>query len=178
MDLLDQTLFENKLDFLSECIVRWTASGNYYSGRCRVLKINNKSVRVELIEDVQSAMGHFPSGRELIVPMSNDKKWSENNGVFASNAPSSVPRIVVKIGTSEKTFELFRCTAPKAYDYGYVINLMETCKDRIIAIPTENSHYQRARYASGLYTAAPLEMYLVSRCQEMFWEKLHEPHSD
>lgn len=60
-----------------------------------------------------------------------------------------------------ENYRLVRTTAPKSYDYGYVIEIgvipAETERDtaRLVAMPRENVEYQTGRYSSGLYISAP-----------------------
>jgi hypothetical protein len=59
-------------------------------------------------------------------------------------------------------YRLLRTRAPRAYDYGYVIevgempfrpekNETERDTERLVAIPKESVEYQSGRYASGMY---------------------------
>lgn len=58
--------------------------------------------------------------------------------------------------TSE--YRLLRTSAPKDYDYGYVIEI-GTCPglsgkiDRMVAMPAKSVEYQSGRYSSGLFTS-------------------------
>lgn len=53
-------------------------------------------------------------------------------------------------------YTLLRTRAPKAYDYGYVIEIGrmdgEFGEERMVAIPKESVAYQSGRYSSGMYT--------------------------
>lgn len=53
-------------------------------------------------------------------------------------------------------YRLLRTRAPKAYDYGYVIEVGrmdgENGEERLVAMPKENVAYQSGRYSSGMYT--------------------------
>ena len=64
----------------------------------------------------------------------------------------------VTIGHFSREYTLTITTAPRAYDYEYVIEVGETYMPpdctipaRAVYIPTERVEYQCARYASGLY---------------------------
>jgi hypothetical protein len=54
-------------------------------------------------------------------------------------------------------YRLVRTTAPKDYDYGYVIEVGtvqgESKTERLVAMPERNVAYQTGRYSSGLYSA-------------------------
>lgn len=56
-------------------IVRWTNSLKFYKGRAEVTKVNSKTLRAKLIEDVPSQLGGDPykAGREIIVPIPGTK---------------------------------------------------------------------------------------------------------
>lgn len=53
-------------------------------------------------------------------------------------------------------YKLFRTRAPKAYDYGYVVEVGRVDgrdkEERLVAIPLERIEYQSGRYSSGMYT--------------------------
>jgi hypothetical protein len=51
--------------------VRWTNSLKFYKGRAEVTKVNAKTLRAKLLEDVPSQFGGEPykAEREIIVPI-------------------------------------------------------------------------------------------------------------
>lgn len=53
-------------------------------------------------------------------------------------------------------YKLLRTRAPKAYDYGYVVEIGrmdgEFGEERLVAMPKESVEYQSGRYSSGMYT--------------------------
>ena len=64
---------------------RWTWCHGYYAANAVIVKVNKKSVRVELLEDVDSMFTRdiaWPKGRELRMPRFMTTEWSVNNGVF------------------------------------------------------------------------------------------------
>ncbi len=86
-------IFRERLDFDraltagQEIEARWTWSNGYYSASARIVKINKKSSKVELLEDVDSVYTRdiaWPKGRELRMPRFMANEWSVNNGVFAN----------------------------------------------------------------------------------------------
>jgi hypothetical protein len=84
---MERLNFDRALEVGQEVEARWTWSNGYYSAKARIAKINNKSVRVELLEDVASVYTRdvaWPKGRELRIPRLAAGEWSVNNGVFAS----------------------------------------------------------------------------------------------
>lgn len=52
-------------------VIRWTSCNRQYEGKARVTKMNNKTLRAELLNDVPSQSGGDPykAGREIIVPI-------------------------------------------------------------------------------------------------------------
>lgn len=53
-------------------------------------------------------------------------------------------------------YALYRTRAPKAYDYGYVVEVGrmdgEFGEERLVAIPKQFADYQSGRYSSGMFT--------------------------
>jgi hypothetical protein len=53
-------------------------------------------------------------------------------------------------------YALYRTRAPKAYDYGYVVEVGrvdgEFGEERLVAIPKQFAEYQSGRYSSGMFT--------------------------
>jgi hypothetical protein len=53
-------------------------------------------------------------------------------------------------------YRLLRTRAPKAYDYGYCIEIGtmqgEFGEERLVAMPAKSVEYQSGRYMSGMYT--------------------------
>jgi hypothetical protein len=56
---------------------RWTSSGNHYSARATVERLNVKSVRVRLDEAIEG----YPVGWSIVCPRPLAKTWSWNNCV-------------------------------------------------------------------------------------------------
>jgi hypothetical protein len=74
--------------------------------------------------------------------------------------------LTINISVGKKTFKdtyvVCRTRAPKAYDYGQTIRVEgEDGGERIVAIPSLDVVVQTARYASGMYFAAPLDEYVA-----------------
>jgi hypothetical protein len=62
---------------------RWTNSFRYYSGRAEVMRVNQASARVRLLQPVGN--GAYPLGHVLVLPLpfqSGMDRWSRSNGVF------------------------------------------------------------------------------------------------
>ena len=62
--------------------VRWTNSGMGYQGQGRVVKINQKSVRVALLADVAGNTGGWQAGNTIQVPRVGCGGSSPENGIF------------------------------------------------------------------------------------------------
>lgn len=65
--------------------VRWTNSHRYYAARAEVSQLNDKSIRVRLLEactDNESGPASYPVGHRILVPRMYANRWSPNNGVF------------------------------------------------------------------------------------------------
>ncbi len=85
-DFRERLDFDRALMVGQEIEARWTWSNGYYSANARIVKINKKSFRVELLENVDSAYTRdiaWPKGRELRMPRFMAGEWLVNNGVFA-----------------------------------------------------------------------------------------------
>jgi len=83
----ERSAFDKALAVGQEVEARWTWSHGYYAAKARIVKINKRSVRVELLEDVCSVFSRevsWPKGRELRMPRFMAGEWSVNNGVFAN----------------------------------------------------------------------------------------------
>jgi len=67
--------------------VVWTNSRSIFRGQGKVAKINRKSVRVALTEEVPCSYSEpYPPGREIIVPLiDNIADWSAHNRVEPEN---------------------------------------------------------------------------------------------
>lgn len=58
----------------------------------------------------------------------------------------------ISLGTSfSVNYAMVRTSAPREYDYGYVIELLSYGKERVVLIPVGSVTYQTERYGSGLY---------------------------
>lgn len=66
-----------------ECVARWTNCGSYHEGRVKVVRVNEKSVLVELMENAPTRLDPkhgYPKGHRLSIPRFLDiQRWSENN---------------------------------------------------------------------------------------------------
>ena len=75
--------FEETLKPGDECRALWTNSGYSYQGPVRVVRVNEKSVRVALLARVPGARSEndgYPQGQELVVPRFWDmRRWSAHN---------------------------------------------------------------------------------------------------
>lgn len=73
----------------ADVVVHWTSSFRYMQAQGRIVKVNAKSVRVAIDEDVMTSWGGketvgWPKGTEIIVPRMGDyRKWSHSNCVRA-----------------------------------------------------------------------------------------------
>lgn len=71
----------------TEVTVYWTNSNRYMEAPGRVVKVNAKSVRVAISEDVMTYWGGketvgWPKGTEIVAPRLADfRKWSHSNCV-------------------------------------------------------------------------------------------------
>lgn len=59
---------------------RWTNCHSYYVAKAEVVRVNQKSMRVKLVDGIED---RYPAGHELSIAtfMSMDR-WSINNGAF------------------------------------------------------------------------------------------------
>lgn len=80
--------FEGSLKVGDKVVVRWTSSSRRFVGSAIVRKINEKSIKVALTEEVKiySIYGNsfYPVGRVITVPLfatSTLGRWSANNSV-------------------------------------------------------------------------------------------------
>ena len=74
--------FEAGLQVGQDVTVRWTC-GYYYQAKGKVSKINAKSLRVRLTEDIsREGKVVYPFGREIVVPRIMDPRWSINNSAY------------------------------------------------------------------------------------------------
>jgi hypothetical protein len=60
---------------------KWTNSGNYWAGKGKITKVNEKSFRVELLEMV-GAPGGYPVGFNLTIPRFLASRYSNSNRVI------------------------------------------------------------------------------------------------
>lgn len=58
--------------------IKWTNNNKYWSGKGKINKINEKSIKVKLLEKE----GDCPSGTIITVPTTLSKRWSRNNTVL------------------------------------------------------------------------------------------------
>lgn len=69
-----------------ECVARWTNSYSAHQGRVKVVRVNEKSVQVELLENVPTRLDPkhgYPKGHKLSIPRFLDmRRWSEHNRLF------------------------------------------------------------------------------------------------
>ena len=76
--------FEDRLTEGDVVEARWTNSHRYFTARADVVRINARTVRVVLAEDV----GPYPVGHEIVCERvtqllsQSGPRWSINNGVF------------------------------------------------------------------------------------------------
>lgn len=87
------------------------------------------------------------------------------------------PEFVIAIGPHfKRAYRLINTTAPRAYDYGYVLELYDGGEQRVVAIPDDYVDYQVARYESGLYQWLRLETWeFEAMCEttpDLFYEAL------
>lgn len=70
--------FESSLVPNSPVMAKWTNNGTKYYGMAAVVKVNKKSIRVRLTEDIIP----YRKGREISVPsIDNIQQWTANNRV-------------------------------------------------------------------------------------------------
>lgn len=87
MDLREEFAFERSLKPGDEVLARWTSSGGGYRGRSRVVKINEKSFRVELLEQVSG----YPLGHLLTIPKFMGTGWGQSNRVGSLTTITTKP---------------------------------------------------------------------------------------
>lgn len=62
--------------------VVWRHAGSLYRGEAQVVRVNARSVRVRLTEEVTAVAGTYPAGREIVVPrVANIVRWGPYNRV-------------------------------------------------------------------------------------------------
>ena len=60
----------------------------------------------------------------------------------------------IELGCFSNEFALVKTTTPKAYDYGYAIEVYGEDRDeRFVLIPVDKLEYQMGRYLSGGFAA-------------------------
>lgn len=79
--------WEQALQPGDEVLVRWTNSFNYYSAIAMIVRVNEQSVRVQIIGATTNASGEETAGKYLIgrtlsFPRFLAAKASQSNGVF------------------------------------------------------------------------------------------------
>jgi hypothetical protein len=73
--------FDHDLHLGQEVEVRWTSSGIQHAARARVVKLNAKSLRAELLEEAPSSFGGpYPVGHVISVPRWLNRDYSLTNG--------------------------------------------------------------------------------------------------
>lgn len=86
--------FERELQLGDKCIAHWTSCGYTYSHQVEVVKLNQKSFGVKLLEDVPavsqigSSQGgvDYPAGHMLNIPnFLNTNRWSWANRLSSCN---------------------------------------------------------------------------------------------
>jgi hypothetical protein len=80
---IDLVQFNKQLTAGQKVEARWTNSFRYYSGHAEVMRVNQASARVRLLQPVGN--GAYPLGHVLVLPLpfqSGMDRWSHSNGVF------------------------------------------------------------------------------------------------
>jgi len=79
INLIEMKKFDRELKVGDKCEVFWTNNHYHYDGDARVVKLNIKTVVVELLE----AISDYPEGHRIRVPRWADLKlWSLGNSVW------------------------------------------------------------------------------------------------
>lgn len=89
MDFRELCVFDSSLQVGQLVEARWTNCYHFYAAQAAVIRVNEASVRVRLVEDVRAGEPGriaYPAGRELRVPRVLSAGWSNNNGVFPVGA--------------------------------------------------------------------------------------------
>jgi len=72
-------------------LARWTSCYNIHQAKCRIVRINEKSMNVQIIDCKEN----YPAGWRLTVPRTtNTTQWSWNRGVFPLHQYSTERQIV------------------------------------------------------------------------------------
>jgi hypothetical protein len=75
--------FDRTLEQGGTYMAHWTNCGRYYTGRVQIIKLNEKSVRVSLLEAIRkngTEQVEYPIGQKLVIPRATDLiRWSVNN---------------------------------------------------------------------------------------------------
>lgn len=87
-------------------------------------------------------------------------------------------KVNVQIGKRSEVFVLAETNAPRAYDYGYCIELYDATvsgrTSRYILLPEVSVEYQRGRNASGLHSLVTEGLLLDSEdMAQRLWQRLY-----
>jgi hypothetical protein len=77
-DLESYIEFQDRLQYGDCVLAKWTNSGRFYQTEARVVKVNLRSLRVELLKDYEG----YTKGWVITLAKYPANKWSRNNGVF------------------------------------------------------------------------------------------------
>lgn len=91
--------FESQLKIGSVVRAKFTNNNNAYSFQAKVVKINDKSVRVMSNEKIEG----YPLNYTFSIALSNNTTWTHNNGVFPYNSEDSYDTNKVAEKTSIRT---------------------------------------------------------------------------
>ena len=72
-----------------EVLARWTNSHCFFKARGKIVKINDKSVKVQLTEQIAGVLGNYPVGHVITLPRLGSGTWSVNNRI--APMPTPVP---------------------------------------------------------------------------------------
>lgn len=88
MTFQETAKFETGLHIGSKVQVRWTACSHCYLADGTVVKLNDKSIVVEVDEAVPHTYGSYSyeRGHRISAPRRLGRQWSLINGVFPSEA--------------------------------------------------------------------------------------------
>jgi len=79
LDFRELRAWESTLREGDTVLARWTSSYNVYQAKCKIIRINAKSMNVQIID----GMENYPAGWRLNIPRTtNTSQWSWNRGVF------------------------------------------------------------------------------------------------
>jgi len=88
---------------------------------------------------------------------------------------AGAPKVTVQIGDTEMVFELWRTSAPPAYDHGWTMTLVPEAVDsmRIVMVQEDAVEWSKGRYGSGMYAFVPADPWMQELAEQMLWERIN-----